>query len=157
MAYLSCISMLDISEFKRWFNQAIHTYNSAQRDHEDGDFDWACFKFQQAAEFALKAFLRSTGKIGAGHSLLRLIEEIETVGIRTDEIKKCSLTLEKFYIPTRYPDAYPEGSPYEFYDTEEADKALECSSKIIEFVRKIYDEHIEEVEKEREGRSSGKS
>lgn len=56
MAYFSCISMLDISEFERWFNQAIHTHKSAQRDHENGDFDWTCFKFQQSAEFALKAF-----------------------------------------------------------------------------------------------------
>jgi HEPN domain-containing protein len=62
--------------------------------------------------------------------------------------------LEKFYIPTRYPDAYPEGSPYEFYDTEEAEKALKCSSKIIEFVRKRYDEQVGKAEKGREGKSS---
>lgn len=65
--------------------------------------------------------------------------------------------MEKFYIPTRYPDAFPEGNLYEFYDTEEADEALKYSSKIIEFVRKIYDEQGGKVEKEREGRSSGKS
>jgi len=44
--------------------------------------------------------------------------------------------------------------PYEFYDTEEAEKALKCSSKIIEFVRKRYDEQVGKAEKGREGKSS---
>ncbi len=148
--------MIDTSEFERWFNQALHTHDSAQRDYEHSDFDWACFKFQQAAEFALKAFLRGAGKLGAGHSLLKLIEEIETLGIDVLEIKKCSLTLEKFYIPTRYPDAYPEGSPYEFYDAEEAERALNCSSRIIEFVRKRYYEQLDQIEKEGEENPPGK-
>ncbi len=151
------IPMIDAPEFERWFNQALHTHDSAQRDYGHSDFDWACFKFQQAAEFALEAFLRSAGKLGAGHSLLKLTEEIETLGITTEEIKKCSLTLEKFYILTRYPDAYPEGSPYEFYDAEEAERALNCSSRIIEFVRKRYYEQCDRAEKEREEKSPGKS
>ncbi len=129
--------MIDVSEFERWFNQAVHTYDSAKRDHKDTDFDWACFKCQQAAEFALKAFLRGVGKLGIGHSLLKLTKEIEALDMDVDEIRKCSLTLEKFYIPTRYPDGYPEGSPYEFYDVEEAEKALDCCLTIIEFVREI--------------------
>ena len=91
--------MMDVSEFERWFNQAVHTYDSAKRDHEDTDFDWACFKCQQAAEFALKAFLRGVGKLGIGHSLMKLTKEIEALDIDVDEIRKCALTLEKFYIP----------------------------------------------------------
>lgn len=84
--------------------------------------------------------MRGFGKLGIGHSLLRLIKEMEAMGINVDEIRKCSLTLEKFYIPTRYPDAYSEGSPYEFYDAEEAENALDCCSHIIDFVRRRYDE-----------------
>lgn len=148
--------MMDVSEFKRWFNQAVHTYESAKRDYEDTDFDWACFKCQQAAEFALKALLRGVGKLGIGHSLMKLAEQIEDLEIKINEIKKCSLTLEKFYIPTRYPDAYPGGSPYEFYDAEEAERALECCSKIIEFVREIY-EKSNRAEEKGERKSPGRS
>lgn len=150
MLYQELISMIDKSEFERWFNQAIHTHDSAKRDYEESDFGWACFKCQQAAEYALKAFLRGVGKLGIGHSLLKLTEEIEMLGIDVDEIRTCCLVLEKFYIPTRYPDAYPEGSPYEFYDTEEAEKALNCSSLIIEFVRRSYYEKRDLSEKETE-------
>lgn len=149
--------MTDTSEFERWFKQAIHTLDSAKKDYEDSDFDWACFKCQQAAEFALKAFLRGAGKLGIGHSLLKLVEEIEALGIDIDEIRKCSLILEKFYIPTRYPDAYAEGSPYEFYDAEEAEKALDCSSKITEFVRRTYYGKCNSSEKQGKRGSSGKS
>lgn len=159
--YLTCyqklISMMDASEFERWFNQAVHTHDSARRDYEDTDFDWACFKCQQAAEFALKALLRGAGKLGIGHSLLKLTKEIEALGIDVNEIKKCSLTLEKFYIPTRYPDAYPEGSPYEFYDVEEAEKALDCCLTIIEFVRGKYHEESDTTAEKREKKSPGKS
>ena len=64
--------------------------------------------------------------------------------------------LEKFYIPTRYPDAYPEGSPYEFYDAEEAEKALKCCSALLEFVREIYEES-NRAEEKGEGKSPEKS
>ena len=149
--------MMDTPEFERWFNQAIHTYDSAKRDHEDTDFDWACFKCQQAAEFALKALLRGAGRLGIGHSLLRLTEEVEALGIDVEEIRKCSLTLERFYIPTRYPDAYPEGSPYEFYDVGEAERALDCCSAIIKFVRERFHEERNRIEEEGEKKPPRKS
>ena len=142
--------MMDTSEFERRFNQAVHTYNSAKRDYKDKDFDWACFKCQQAAEFALKALLRGAGKLGIGHSLLKLTKEIEALDVDVNEIRKCSLILEKFYIPTRYPDAYAEGSPYEFYDAEEAQKALDCCLMIIEFVKERYHGECDTVKEEGE-------
>lgn len=141
--------MMDIPEFEKWFNQATHTYDSAKRDYEDTDFNWACFKCQQAANSALNAFLRGAGRVGIGHSLLKLTKEIEALDTDVDEIKKCSLTLEKFYIPTRYPDAYPEGSPFEFYDAEEAEKALDCCLAIIEFVRERYYEESDTIKEDR--------
>ena len=38
--------------------------------------------------------------------------------------------LSKFYIPTRYPDAFPGGSPYEFYTREEAEESLRLAEKV---------------------------
>lgn len=151
------IPMIDAPEFQRWFNQAVHTYSSAKKDYEDEDFGWACFKCQQAAECALKALLRGAGKLGIGHSLLKLTQEIEALDIDVDEIRKCSLTLEKFYIPTRYPDAYPEGSPFEFYDAEEAEKALDSCQTIIEFVKEKYHEKCDTIKDKRKRKSPGKS
>jgi hypothetical protein len=44
---------LDREEFGRPFSQARHTLDSARRDAEEGDYDWAAFKAQQAAESIL--------------------------------------------------------------------------------------------------------
>lgn len=87
---------------------------------------------------------------------MKLTKEIEALSVDVDKIK-CSLTLEKFYIPTRYPDAYAEGSPFEFYDAEEAKKALDCCLTIIKFVREGYYEGDNTTKKEREKKSPGKS
>ncbi|MGD2248743.1 MAG: HEPN domain-containing protein [Candidatus Methanofastidiosia archaeon] len=149
--------MIDTSEYERWFNQALHTHSSAKRDYEDNDFGWACFKFQQAAEFALKALLRGVGKLGIGHSLLKLIKDLENLNIDISQIKDCSVTLEKFYIPTRYPDAYPDGSPFEFYNSTDAEKALKCSLEIIEFVKRQYHEICDSTEEEGEENPPKKS
>jgi len=47
--------MLDEGEYSRWIGSAHKTLESAQRDYEDGDYNWACFKAHQVAEKALKA------------------------------------------------------------------------------------------------------
>lgn len=38
------------------------------------------------------------------------------------------------YIPTRYPNAWSEGSPYQFYTRKEAEEAIEIGNKIIEYI-----------------------
>lgn len=51
--------MLDKEEFERWRRQARGILTSARRDKEAGDYAWACFKAEQAGQFALKALLRA--------------------------------------------------------------------------------------------------
>jgi HEPN domain-containing protein len=53
--------MFNHSEWARYLSQALHTLSSARRDIADGDFAWACFKSQQAAEMAAKGFTRAGG------------------------------------------------------------------------------------------------
>lgn len=133
-------SMIDKEEFERWFKQAEHTHISGKEDLKRGDYDWSCFKAHQSAELALKALLRGFGKVAVGHSISKLLQEIENLQIEVEkETKKCSLLLEKYYIPTRYPDVYPEGSPFEFYDLDEANKGLKCATKIMDFVKKVIE------------------
>ncbi|MCK4386291.1 MAG: HEPN domain-containing protein [candidate division Zixibacteria bacterium] len=45
--------------------------------------------------------------------------------------------LDKYYIPTRYPDALAGPSaPFEVYTPMEAEEALKYASKILDLVRK---------------------
>jgi len=44
-----------------------------------------------------------------------LLEELEKIYEVTEELKDAGLELDKAYIPTRYPDAHPTGSPRDRY------------------------------------------
>lgn len=132
--------MLDEKEFFRWFKQAEHNLKSAKSDAEDESFDWACFKAQQASEMAVKGLIASLGKIVKGHSIYDLLKTLETYGFEiTKELLRCARKLDKFYIPTRYPDAIGLGSPFESFDSEDFDIALRCSEAILLFIKKEFE------------------
>lgn len=131
-------ALFDREEFNRWFHQAEHTIGSAQRDQGAGDYAWSCFKAQQAGEYALKALLRGLGKPASGHSLLKLVEEVKKAGISIPrQLPGWARELDRHYIPPRYPDAYAAGSPFEFYDQDTAERALQAAAQIIDLVKEV--------------------
>jgi HEPN domain-containing protein len=46
--------ILNEREFNRWIKSAKHTLESAKVDKDNGFYNWACFKAQQAARLQLK-------------------------------------------------------------------------------------------------------
>lgn len=128
--------LFDTEEFYRWLAQAEQTLRSAEKDMRNGDYNWACFKSQQAGEYAVKALLRGLGRLALGHSILKLTESLREAGISIPaELEEWSRSLDRHYIPPRYPDAYPAGSPFEFYDEKVTREALRAAQKILKFVR----------------------
>lgn len=128
--------LFDCEEFLRWLNQAVHTLESAERDKQAGDYAWSCFKAQQSAEYALKALLRGLGKAAVGHSVLKLVDDLARSGVTLDEgIYGQARQLDRHYIPPRYPDAYPAGSPFEYYDKDTAEHALLYAAAMLQFVK----------------------
>lgn len=126
---------MDWEEYERWLAQAKHTLASAERDAEEGDYDWASFKAQQAGEYALKGLLRGLGQTAHGHSLKRLLSALEGVGVAVPPgLVEAAQELDIHYVPARYPDAYPEGSPFEFYNAKRAREALEAARRILAWV-----------------------
>lgn len=117
--------------------QAENTLRSATRDRDVGDYNWSCFKAQQAAEFALKGLLYGIGLSAVGHSLVGLLGELGKRGIGTEEMLRLARILDRHYIPTRYVNAHAEGAPFEFYDLSTAEEAIVCAGKIIEFVQEV--------------------
>ncbi|MEA3345737.1 MAG: HEPN domain-containing protein [Chloroflexota bacterium] len=130
--------LFDEEEYSRWLEQAEHTLASARRDTEAGDYDWACFKAQQAAEYAVKGLLWGFGLPAFGHSILRLFGQAEEQGLPLPkEIQGWARTLDRHYIPPRYPNAYPSGAPFEFYDQSTAEEALRCSQAMVEAIEEV--------------------
>ena len=119
--------------------QAEHNLESAERDAEDGDFAWACFKAQRAAELAVKALLLGLGQPARGHSVLALLRQVSDLQIDVPQpLLESAQRLDRLYIPTRYPDAHPTGSPFEFYNEADAQQALSDARQVIDFARQVF-------------------
>ena len=134
--------MFDREEFERWIAQAEYTLKSAENDLNSNFYSWACFKAQQAAEYAVKALLFGLGIMAYGHSIKRLLDllsrETEKVAV-PEELFDLARLLDRHYIPPRYPDAYIEGAPYEYYGKKDAIEAINAAKEIISFVRGVAD------------------
>ncbi|MGQ9608959.1 MAG: HEPN domain-containing protein [bacterium] len=135
--------LFDQDEYERWLNQAQNTLSSAMHDLSIGDYNWCCFKCQQSAEYAVKALLRGLGQIAVGHSILKLIGILETIDLSvSEEIRANARSLDMHYIPACYPDAYPAGAPFEFYDEKIAKSAVNSTKVIIDFIRKVKEKYV---------------
>lgn len=114
-------------------DQALGDLEHARSDLERGFFDWACFSAQQAAEKAVKAVFQKMGAEAWGHSVADLLEELGRSQLVPEALRDIALELDKVYIPARYPDAHPSGSPRRRYIRTEAQRMVTYADQIIQF------------------------
>jgi HEPN domain-containing protein len=118
-----------------WLNQAIRDIEQAEDSRQADRHEWACFAAQQAAEKAVKALHLSLGQEGWGHVVARLLAELpDAINLPNEMIDK-GRVLDNFYIPTRYANGHPEGSPFEHYGPIQSEEAIRYAREIIKFVR----------------------
>jgi HEPN domain-containing protein len=97
-----------IVEAKRWFVQGMQDLDDAKFNLSGSRYNVACFLAQQSAKKFLKAYLLAQGAEKVwGHSTRDLCKEAETFDKDFKTIEYEAKSLEKYYIPTRYPDALP--------------------------------------------------
>ena len=119
-------------EAMRWYRQGTRDAKTAQKNAKNGDFEVACFLFQQASEKILKAFLYLKGERAVlGHSTLTLAKKCAEYKSEFQEVYDACIELDVFYIPTRYPNGLPDGVPYEYYHSTHADRAKTAYDKIL--------------------------
>jgi len=130
--------MLDEKEFSRWMRSSKRTLSSADRDRGSGDYNWSCFKAHQAAEFAVKALLRGLGLHAYGHSVSGLLSRLEGMLEVSGEVMSDAKALDKLYVPTRYPNAWAEGSPEDYYTANDSQNAIKSAENIIRWVESSW-------------------
>jgi len=118
-------------EADRWLEFAKQDLRIAELAMGEGLYNQVCFHSDQCVEKVLKAWLAEKGKrIPRTHSMADLLTLIPAAALAgmAEEI----LLLDRFYIPTRYPDALPgsleEGMP----GKDEAQEALDLATKVLE-------------------------
>jgi len=127
---------------QRWFRQSEDDFRFVRWLKKEGDFfDKGCFMAQQAGEKALKACLYATGKRRViGHSLYEMVDQLSMEATQFKQIFSESKRLDRYYIPTRYPNGIPGGIPYQVYDKEDFDNAFADLKLIIELCRRFLEE-----------------
>ena len=125
-----------LAEGARWLRQAVQDLEDADFSRDGGRFNLACFLGQQAAEKAVKAYLyhRRVEDVW-GHSLIDLCEDAKLFDMMFDTIKSIARQLDKYFEMTRYPSYLPGGIPSEAFDRVDADRSIELSQQVVDFVK----------------------
>jgi len=118
---------------KDWIDEAEGDLAHARSDAENGFYNWACFSAQQSAEKAVKAIFQKMGAEAWGRSVADLLSELAKIHRVPDELLDVALELDKAYIPTRYPNAHPSGSPRRRYTKGESRRFIEYAERIFQF------------------------
>ena len=133
--------MSNIEEGMRWFKQSERDLGAAISLRDSEYYETACFHAQQASEKALKGLLYAKGyRSIITHSTRELYKQVKKQIPEFKNHERASINLDKHYIPPRYPDAFPSGSPYEYYTIEDADQCISYAELILTEVRNFMSE-----------------
>lgn len=98
-------------EVERWLRTAEEDLRAVEVLLQAGAYAQACFYAQQSGEKAIKQWLER----GA--------------------------LLDKFYIPTRYPNGLPDLTPGQVYTLDDAQRGLQAARLLLEACRKWMEQH----------------
>ena len=123
-----------------WLRQARRDLEHARSVLKLGFYEWSCFSAQQAAEKAIKALYQHLHAEAWGHSVKKLLEALPETARCSEELIDSGAVLDKFYILTRYPNGFDEGTPEDYYSKKDAEGAVDLAERIIRFC----EDHISE-------------
>jgi HEPN domain-containing protein len=116
-------------ESKRWLQFAVEDLQMAELAMQEEIYNQVCFHSQQCAEKAIKGLLmlqrkRSPRTHSLGDLLPLLAPNPFTASLNIQ-------LLDRFYIPTRYPDALPGSLPDSMPNREDAVEALDVARQVL--------------------------
>jgi HEPN domain-containing protein len=118
-----------------WFRPAEADLRAARNLAKAGDYNWAAFALQQAAEKAIKVLFQHQHLEAWGHAASALLEHLPEESKPAPALIDRAKELDKHYIPTRYPIGFERGTPVDYYTRNEADTAIGHMEAIIGFCR----------------------
>ncbi len=123
---------------KRWLAFAGEDLQVAELVWEQEIYNQVCFHAQQCAEKALKGLLLAQGKaLPRTHAITDLLSMLPEEVLA--DLRQSLMSLDDFYIPTRYPDALPGTLPDGLPGREQAEEALATAQQTFRQVQKLLE------------------
>ena len=122
----------DRQEAQRWLDTAAVDLGAARQLAASGYHAQACFLAQQCAEKAAKAMWFSIGGDPWGHSIQSLVDEF-SMNDRLDDpagLRGKAAVLDRFYIPTRYPNGLPGLTPEKAFFAADSEQAVRLADEL---------------------------
>lgn len=116
-----------------WMREAQAELAAARSLYEARHWAWCCFTCQQAAEKALKAVCESLRVPQTGHNLNLLVQVVAEHRAVPESVRSGCARLNRYYVPTRYPNAFDRGVPAEQFFEEDARQALQDAEEVLRF------------------------
>ena len=124
---------------KRWLDFAHQDLRMAELAMTEALYSQVCFHAQQCAEKAIKGLLAHQGQTPPRtHRLGDLLGLLDPNPFAEQRLEV--QLLDRFYIPTRYPDALPGSLPEGLPNAQDAQEALTVAEKIIAQVEQLVQE-----------------
>lgn len=124
---------------KDWLKQAKRDLEKAKLDIDHSFFEWACFSAQQASEKAVKALYLAGNMNVRGHSVLKMLEGLQGSFNISEDLFHAARLLDRYYIESRYPNGFPQGSPADYFDDRIAQEAYHAAGEILGFCESAID------------------
>jgi HEPN domain-containing protein len=127
------------SEARRWWTQANDDRAFVQDMASEGRyFDKGCFIAQQAVEKALKACLYAEGRREVlGHANLEFARDLAQRHSDFKDVLAQAARLDRYYIPARYPNGLPAGTPCESYSADDLASAVNDMQSVFDVVERF--------------------
>ena len=119
----------------QWLAFARQDLRMAELAFAEGIYNQVCFHAQQCAEKAIKGWLEQRGQTPPRtHRMADLLTLLpsDLMGELNDALG----LLDRFYIPTRYPDALPGTLPEGLPGERDAREALDMARQALERIRR---------------------
>ncbi len=126
-----------LEEARRWLIEAGKDLEAAIILKDKGLFHLSCFHAEQCSQKALKSYLYFKGERYIPiHSVGKLALKAMEFDKDFNQIIAISERLDRYYIPTRYPDAlaFP-AVPSESYQIEDAEQSIKDANLILNLVK----------------------
>ncbi|MGQ9553578.1 MAG: HEPN domain-containing protein [Anaerolineae bacterium] len=120
-----------------WLKQAQSELAAARHLLAGGYWAWCCFTCQQAAEKALKAVSEHFRTPQFGHNLNLLLETVEARLPIANSMRMACARLNRYYIPTRYPDAFDRGAAADQFFRSDAVQAVGDAEEVVSFAESL--------------------